>query len=200
MPENVALAVADSGSFRKGVIANPAGRPPGRSPSAMIVYDLKQAARSYAAKSIEVIAACLDHKDAKVRLLAATIMLERAYGRPEVKGRIRQMQQQMLRRRMMHKVPTADVVLVNPTHFAVALSYDAKKVAPEVIAKGQDLVAAQIRRIAEENNVPIVPDPPLARALHGSVEVGQLVPEEMWAAVAQLLAFVYRAAARRRVA
>ena len=119
---------------------------------------------------------------------------------PEVRSAIRRRQLQAARARMMAAVPQADVVVTNPTHFAVALSYDAKKVAPEVIAKGQDLVAAQIRRIAEENNVPIVPDPPLARALHGSVEVGQLVPEEMWAAVAQLLAFVYRAAARRRVA
>jgi flagellar biosynthetic protein FlhB len=119
---------------------------------------------------------------------------------PEVRAAIRRRQLQAARARMMAAVPQADVVVTNPTHYAVALAYDPTKVAPEVVAKGQDLVAAQIRRIAEENDVPIVPDPPLARALHRSVEVGQIVPEDLWAAVAQLLAFVYRAAARRRVA
>jgi flagellar biosynthetic protein FlhB len=117
---------------------------------------------------------------------------------PEVRAAIRRRQMQNARARMMAAVPNADVVVTNPTHYAVALVYDATKAAPEVVAKGQDLLAAQIRRIAEENDVPIVPDPPLARALHRSVEVGHLVPEDMWAAVAQLLAFVYRAAARRR--
>jgi flagellar biosynthetic protein FlhB len=106
---------------------------------------------------------------------------------------------QAARRRMMAAVPTADVVVTNPTHFAVALVYDGTKQAPEVIAKGQDLIALQIRAIAEEHDVPVVADPPLARALHGAVEVGQIVPEELWQAVAQLLAFVYRLAGRRRV-
>ncbi len=119
---------------------------------------------------------------------------------PEIKGAIRRRMIQAARARMMAAVPHADVVVTNPTHYAVALVYDGTKVAPEVVAKGQDLVAAQIRRIAEENDVPIVPDPPLARALHGSVEIGGLVPEELWGAVAGVLAFVYRVAARRRVA
>jgi flagellar biosynthetic protein FlhB len=117
---------------------------------------------------------------------------------PEVRSALRRRQIQAARARMMAAVPTADVVVTNPTHYAVALVYDGTKAAPEVVAKGQDLVAAQIRRIAEENDVPIVADPPLARALHGSVEIGQLVPEQLWQAVAQLLAFVYRLAGRRK--
>ena len=118
---------------------------------------------------------------------------------PEVRSAIRRRQVQAARARMMAAVPTADVVVTNPTHFAVALSYDGTKQAPEVVAKGQDHVAQQIRTIAEEHGVPVVSDPPLARALHSSVEVGQLVPEQLWQAVAQLLAFVYRLAGRRKV-
>ena len=101
---------------------------------------------------------------------------------------------------MMSAIPQADVVVTNPTHFAVALSYDGSHPAPIVVAKGQDLVAKQIRQIAEENNVPIVPDPPLARSLHKSVEIGQMIPAELFAAVAQVLAFVYRMAGRRKAA
>ena len=118
---------------------------------------------------------------------------------PEVRSAIRRRQIQAHRRRMMAAVPTADVVVTNPTHFAVALAYDGTKAAPEVVAKGQDLIAKQIRDLADEHGVPVVEDPPLARALHASVEVGQLVPEQLWQAVAQLLAFVYRLAGRRRV-
>lgn len=116
---------------------------------------------------------------------------------PEVRGAIRRRQLQASRARMMSAVPQADVVVTNPTHFAVALAYDGAKTAPEVVAKGPDLVAAQIRRIAQEHGVPIVEDPPLARALHAGVEVGQEIPEEFFQAVAQLLAFVYRVAGRR---
>jgi flagellar biosynthetic protein FlhB len=115
----------------------------------------------------------------------------RQYGLPaEVKA--------ALRRRQMQ--PEADVVVTNPTHYAVALLYDGSRTAPEVVAKGKDLVAAQIRRIAEENGVPVVSDPPLARALHRSTEVGQVIPQELYAAVARVLAFVYRMAGRRTVA
>jgi flagellar biosynthetic protein FlhB len=117
---------------------------------------------------------------------------------PEVKGAIRRRQIQAARARMMAAVPKADVVVTNPTHFAVALSYDGSHPAPVVVAKGQDLVALQIRRIAQENDVPIVPDPPLARSLHTSVELGQMIPAELYAAVAQVLAFVYRMAGRRK--
>jgi flagellar biosynthetic protein FlhB len=125
----------------------------------------------------------------------------RQYGiSAEVKSALRRRQMQLARARMMAAVPEADVVVTNPTHFAVALRYDGTRTAPEVVAKGQELVAAQIRRIAEENDVPIVSDPPLARALHGSTEVGQVIPEELYAAVARVLAFVYRLAGRRRLA
>jgi flagellar biosynthetic protein FlhB len=116
----------------------------------------------------------------------------------EVKGAIRRRQIQAARKRMMAAVPQADVVVTNPTHFAVALKYDGSNPAPEVVAKGQDLVAKQIRRIAEESDVPVVENPPLARALHRTVEVGQLIPEDLYEAVAQVLAFVYRLARRRR--
>jgi flagellar biosynthesis protein FlhB len=116
----------------------------------------------------------------------------------EVRGAIRRRQIQAARARMMSAIPQADVVVTNPTHFAVALQYDGNKPAPIVVAKGQDVVAAQIRRIAEEHGIPIIPDPPLARELHRIVEIGQMIPAEMYAAVAQVLAFVYRLAARKK--
>jgi flagellar biosynthetic protein FlhB len=119
---------------------------------------------------------------------------------PEVKSALRRRQVQAARARMMAAVPTADVVITNPTHYAVALRYDGTLPAPVVVAKGKNLVAAQIRRIATENNVPIVPDPPLARSLHASVEVDRMIPAELYAAVAQVLAFVYKMAGRRRIA
>ncbi|MHB8233126.1 MAG: EscU/YscU/HrcU family type III secretion system export apparatus switch protein [Solirubrobacteraceae bacterium] len=125
----------------------------------------------------------------------------RQYGvSAEVKMALRRRQMQAARARMMAAVPSADVVVTNPTHFAVALRYDGSRTAPELVAKGQDLIAAQIRRVAEEHDVPIVADPPLARALHQSVEIGQVIPEELYAAVARVLAFVYRLAGRRRIA
>jgi flagellar biosynthetic protein FlhB len=117
---------------------------------------------------------------------------------PEVRAALRRRQMQAARARMMAAIPQADVVVTNPTHFAVALQYDGSHPAPIVVAKGQDLVAKQIRRIADENGVPIVPDPPLARSLYKSVEIGQMIPAELFAAVAQVLAFVYRMAGRRK--
>jgi flagellar biosynthesis protein FlhB len=114
-------------------------------------------------------------------------------GRPETKQRIRQMQQTLARRRMMHKVPTADVVIVNPTHFAVALKYDPKKMrAPLVLAKGVDLVAQNIRRIAEEHRVPIFEAPPLARALYRSTDLNKEIPNGLYVAVAQVLSYIFR--------
>ena len=100
---------------------------------------------------------------------------------------------------MMDAVPTADVVVMNPTHFAVALKYDASQPAPICVAKGQDVIALRIRDLARESGVTVVEEPPLARALHASVEVGRMIPEEMFQAVAQLLAFVFRMAGRRRL-
>jgi flagellar biosynthetic protein FlhB len=114
-------------------------------------------------------------------------------GRPETKQRIRQMQQTLARRRMMHKVPTADVVIVNPTHFAVALKYDPKKMrAPRVLAKGVDLVAQNIRRIAEENRVPVFESPKLARALYRSTDLNKEIPGGLYMAVAQVLSYIFR--------
>lgn len=122
-------------------------------------------------------------------------------GDPQIKSRIRARQRQMARRRMMEAVPKADVVLTNPTHFAVALRYDAATMgAPQVVAKGADLLAARIRDLAREHDVPLVQNPALARALYRSVEVGREIPAEFYAAVAEVLAFVYQIDARRRYA
>ncbi|PTL59144.1 flagellar biosynthesis protein FlhB [Paraconexibacter algicola] len=116
----------------------------------------------------------------------------------EVRSAQRRRAMQAARGRMMEDVPTADVVITNPTHYAVALKYEHGEAAPIVVAKGKDILAARIRELATENGVPLVPNPPLARGLHASVEVGQQIPEEFYAAVAQVLAFVYRVARRRR--
>jgi len=114
-------------------------------------------------------------------------------GRPETKQRIRQMQQTLARRRMMHKVPGADVIIVNPTHFAVALKYDPKKMrAPLVLAKGVDLVAQNIRRLAEEHRVPVFESPKLARALYRSTDLNKEIPAGLYAAVAQVLSYIFR--------
>jgi flagellar biosynthetic protein FlhB len=113
-------------------------------------------------------------------------------GDPHVKSKIRSIQQQMARRRMMAAVPQADVVITNPTHFAVALQYKAGEMdAPVVLAKGQDLIAEKIREIAREHDIPLVENPPVARLLHSQVEVGQSIPDEMFKAVAEILAYVY---------
>lgn len=116
---------------------------------------------------------------------------------PEVRGAIRRRQILQARRRMIADVATADVVVVNPTHVAVALRYDGTKPAPEVVAKGADHVAAAIRAAAEEHDVPVVHDAPLARGLFGAVQLGAVIPEEFFVAVAEILAFVYRTAGRR---
>ncbi|GAA1436002.1 flagellar biosynthesis protein FlhB [Mycobacterium cookii] len=111
-------------------------------------------------------------------------------GDPLLKGAIRSRQLAASRNRMMADVPSADVVLVNPTHVAVALRYDAERGAPRVVARGSGLVAQRIRERATEHGVPLVRDVPLARALHRSTVVGQEIPAELYAAVAQVLAFV----------
>jgi flagellar biosynthetic protein FlhB len=114
-------------------------------------------------------------------------------GSPEVKGRIRRVQQEQARKRMMQEVAKADVVITNPTHYAVALRYeDARMRAPIVVAKGRDLIAQRIRELATENNVPIVEAPPLARALHANCELGDEIPSRLYAAVAQVLTYVYQ--------
>ncbi len=114
-------------------------------------------------------------------------------GSPEVKRRVREVRNEIMRRRMMDAVPTADVVITNPTHFAVALKYDqAKMSAPIVVAKGKDLVAMQIRNLAVRHKVPIVSAPPLARALFHSTELQQRIPTGLFLAVAQVLAYAYQ--------
>ncbi|MFA5119695.1 flagellar biosynthesis protein FlhB [Zavarzinia sp.] len=114
-------------------------------------------------------------------------------GDPQIKGRQRQMARSRMRRRMMAAVPTADVVITNPTHFAVALKYDAETMgAPLVVAKGVDAVAARIRAVAEEADVPLVANPPLARALYATVEIDEEVPPEHYKAVAEVIGFVLR--------
>ena len=114
-------------------------------------------------------------------------------GDPMVKGRIRNLQREAARRRMMAAIPTADVVVTNPTHYAVALKYSDKgSRAPVVVAKGSDLLALRIREIAEENHVPILEAPPLARALHKHTDLGESIPEALYTAVAEVLAYVYQ--------
>jgi len=115
-------------------------------------------------------------------------------GDPLIKGKIRQKQMEMASKRMLAEVPNADVVITNPTHFAVAIKYDNQKSsAPIVTAKGQDNLALKIKSIARENNVQIVQNPPLARALYTDVEVDKQIPDELFTAVAEVLAFVYKA-------
>lgn len=114
-------------------------------------------------------------------------------GKPEVKQRVRQMQQEMAQRRMMEDVPQADVIITNPTHFAVALRYAAEEMdAPRVTAKGADLVASRIRQVATANDVEIIEAPRLARALYFSTEIGQSIPAGLYVAVAQILAYVFQ--------
>ncbi|WP_086480810.1 flagellar biosynthesis protein FlhB [Oceanospirillum sanctuarii] len=115
-------------------------------------------------------------------------------GKPEVKGRIRQLQREMANRRMMADVPKADVIITNPTHYAVALKYDESGVlgAPELLAKGGDELAMKIREIAEANDIPVLQIPPLSRAIYYSTEIGDIIPEGLYMAVAQVLAYVYQ--------
>lgn len=114
-------------------------------------------------------------------------------GDPHVKGRIRQMQRAAARRRMMADVPKADVIVNNPTHYSVALQYDENKMsAPRVVAKGAGLVALRIRELGEENRVPMLEAPPLARALYRHADVGQQIPGQLYAAVAEVLAWVWQ--------
>ena len=124
--------------------------------------------------------------------------MKQTEGDPQIKGKIRQKQRQMAMARMMKEVPKADVIITNPTHYAVALSYEQGMIAPTVIAKGQDLVAQRIKEIGREARVPIVENKPLARALFSAVEIGGSVPQELYQAVAEVLAYVYRLKHGRR--
>ena len=114
-------------------------------------------------------------------------------GDPQIRARQKQKQREMAMRRMMTEVPRADVVITNPTHFAVALRYNAQLMdAPTVVAKGQDFIALRIKELAEENGVTIVENQELARNLYYICDLGAVIPENLYQAVAQVLAFVYR--------
>ncbi len=114
-------------------------------------------------------------------------------GNPQLKGRVRQVQREMARQRMMTEIPKADVVVTNPTHLAVALKYDPREMAaPMVVAKGQRLIAQKIKEIARENGVPVVENKPLAQSLFKLVDVGNYIPNTLYRAVAEVLAYVYR--------
>jgi flagellar biosynthetic protein FlhB len=114
-------------------------------------------------------------------------------GDPQIKSRIRKQMMSMARKRMMKDIPKADVVITNPTHFAIALKYEMNKdAAPRVLAKGMDELAQRIKKIATENNVPLYEDRELARALYKSAEVGDLIPAKLFKAVAQILAYIYQ--------
>lgn len=119
--------------------------------------------------------------------------LKETEGTPEVRSRVRSMQREIAKRRMMTEIPNADVVITNPTHFAVAIQYkQSESAAPTVVAKGMGVVAGRIKSIAEENNVTLVSLPPLARALYFSTEIGDEVPSGLYVAIAKVLAYVYQ--------
>jgi flagellar biosynthetic protein FlhB len=114
-------------------------------------------------------------------------------GNPLMKSRVRRLRRDMARRRMMHEVATATAVVVNPTHYAVALKYSMNgQGAPTVVAKGKNYLALRIRQRAIENQVPLIENPPLAQGLYKSVDVGQEIPAEFYRAVAEILAYIYR--------
>ncbi|WP_299090108.1 flagellar biosynthesis protein FlhB [uncultured Metabacillus sp.] len=124
---------------------------------------------------------------------------KKSEGDPLIKSKIKQRQREMAMRRMMQDVPTADVVITNPTHYAIALKYDESKMdAPFVVAMGVDLIAQKIKEIAQSNDIMLVENRPLARALYEQVEIGQAIPEEFFQAVAEIIAYVYQAKAIER--
>ncbi len=132
-------------------------------------------------------------KDMKMSKKEVKDEMKNSEGDPQIKGQIRQKMREASRRRMMQKLPDADVIITNPTHYAVALKYDVKiSDAPFVIAKGQDFLAQRIKQIAKENEIEIVENKPLARSLYANCEVGDIIPNELYQAVADVLAFVYK--------
>lgn len=124
---------------------------------------------------------------------------KQAYGDPQIKGKIKEKQFELSHNRMIQEVPRADVVITNPTHFAIALKYDtAKNSAPIVLAKGMDDVALRIKEVARKHNVPLYEDKPLAQALYKTCKIGEEIPEKLFEAVAKILAFVYKARKKRK--
>jgi flagellar biosynthetic protein FlhB len=113
-------------------------------------------------------------------------------GDPQIKARIRRIQRDMATKRMMEDVPKADVIITNPTHIAVALKYSADLPAPKLLAKGADLVAEKIKEVAKEHRIPIVENKPLARTIYKTLKIGHVIPRELFNAVAEVLAYVYK--------
>ncbi|MCF7516987.1 flagellar biosynthesis protein FlhB [Pseudoalteromonas sp. N1230-9] len=133
------------------------------------------------------------HKELKMTLQEVKDEYKNSEGDPQIKARIRRTQREMSQRRMMQDVPDADVIVTNPTHYSVAIKYDtAKAGAPIVLAKGLDELAMQIRKVGKGNDVPIVESPVLTRALYHTTEVGQQIPDQLFTAVAQVLAYVFQ--------
>lgn len=118
--------------------------------------------------------------------------LKNREGNPQIKARIRRIQRDLATKRMMEAVPKADVIITNPTHIAIALKYDANLPAPQIIAKGADLIAEKIRELAKAHGIPIVENKPLARTIYKTLKIGQVVPRELFHAVAEVLAYVYK--------
>jgi flagellar biosynthetic protein FlhB len=132
------------------------------------------------------------HKKQKMSLREVKEEFKQTEGDPQIKGKIRQLRMERARKRMMASVPEATVVVTNPTHYAVALKYDEGMGAPICLAKGVDAVALKIREVAKENEVPVIENPPLARALYAGVDIDQEVPEDHFKAVAEVIGFVFR--------
>ncbi len=167
-----------------------------------IIHAVKLIAHSFLILSAALIAvAAIDvpyqlhkhSKDLKMSLQEIKDEMKESEGSPEIKGRIRRTQMEMAQNRMMQEVPNADVIITNPSHYAIALKYDeGSGNAPILIAKGIDLIAAQIRNLAIEANVPLVAAPPLARALYYSTELDNEIPQGLYVAVAQVLAYIFQ--------
>jgi len=133
------------------------------------------------------------HKELKMTMQEVKDEYKNSEGDPQIKARIRRTQREMSQRRMMQDVPDADVVVTNPTHYSVALKYDTERAgAPIVVAKGLDELAMQIRKVATGNEVPIIESPMLTRALYHTAEVGEQIPDQLFTAVAQVLAYVFQ--------
>lgn len=133
------------------------------------------------------------NKELKMTLQEVRDEMKETEGRPEIKSKVRQLQQEMSQKRMMEDVPQADVIITNPTHYAVALKYDPETMAvPIMLAKGKDLMALRIREVAKEHEIEIFEAPPLARAVYASCELQQEIPHHLFFAVAQVLAFVFQ--------
>ncbi|MEK6774363.1 MAG: flagellar biosynthesis protein FlhB [Bdellovibrionota bacterium] len=118
--------------------------------------------------------------------------LKQREGDPMIKARIRRVQKEMANRRMMEAIPKADVVVTNPTHIAVVLKYDKNLPAPQLVAKGADLIAEKIKSIAREHNIPVIENKPLARTIFKTLKIGQVIPRELFVAVAEVLSYVYK--------